>query len=87
LRNHSNDGSQKYIRKQIEIVHDDSGHDGGDSVICNHFKNMLMDKKVEPRAGLRDGIVAALIAFAGEKSRSENRIVEMKELYSTVFEQ
>ena len=87
LRNHTKDGSQQYIKKQIEIVHDNSGHDGGNSVITNHFKNMLIDNQITPRAGLRDGIVAALIALAAEKSRCESSIVEMKELYSTVFGQ
>lgn len=75
----------KPLKQKIELIHDDSGHHGGDSVITGCFKSMLMNRCFEPLAGLREGIYACLVAFAAEKSRHKGEIVNMEELYSQVF--
>lgn len=71
--------------EQIAIVHDDSGHHGGDSVIAGQFKAMLRGEPTPPLAGLREGIDAVIMAIAAEQSRKENRIVDVVELSERVY--
>ena len=71
--------------EQVAIVHDDSGHHGGDSVIANQFKAMLRGEPTPPLAGLREGIDAVLMAIAAERSRKEGKIVNVFELFEKVY--
>jgi predicted dehydrogenase len=50
------------------ILHDESGHHGGDSAISTQFKEMLRGKDCPPLAGLAEGVSAARLALAIEKS-------------------
>ena len=81
VRKHSeNDGVYDHQKRQVKIEHDDSGHHGGDSVISNQIKAMLLDQPVPPLAGLKEGIEACLLVFAAERSRKEKKIVSMEEV-------
>ena len=82
---HLKEGSEDCITERFTLEHDDSGHHGGDSVISNQYKSMLRGKPTPPLAGLREGIEACLVAIASEQSACEGKVVDMNELYKTVF--
>ena len=85
IRRHAENGEQAYEREFITIEHDDSGHDGGDSILTNNFRKMILENSSSSLAGIREGVEAALIVFAAEQSCSENKMVDMKELYESMF--
>ncbi|MDO9542485.1 MAG: Gfo/Idh/MocA family oxidoreductase [Kiritimatiellia bacterium] len=72
--------------KNIPIIHDNSGHCGGDSIISGQFKSMLRaDKTAANIVGLKEGIEACLVCFAAEESRLIGKIVEIKKLRNKIF--
>jgi len=85
IRRHSKNGEQKYEREFIKIDHDNSGHDGGDSILTNNFKKMIFENSSNSLAGLKEGIEAGLMVFAAEKSRCENKIIDMNEMFDSMF--
>lgn len=82
---HLTNGSEQCTSERFKIDCDNSGHHGGDSILSNQFKAMLNNKPIPPLAGLKEGIEACLVAFAAEQSRHEGKIIDMKNLYRTVF--
>ena len=78
---HAAKGSDRPSEERFELVHDDTGHHGGDSVIADQFKSMLRGEADKPLAGLQEGVDACLVALAAERSRQESRIVTEDEIY------
>jgi predicted dehydrogenase len=77
VRTWDDDAASGHVAEQITLEHDGSGHHGADSVIGEQFKAMLRGEQIPPAAGLREGIEGCLVAFAAEKSRHEQCIVNM----------
>lgn len=77
----------KPFQEKIIINHDQSGHHGGDSIITNCFKEMLSGTGEKPLVGLKEGIDACLVALAAEKSRNEGIVVNMNELFKSVYDE
>jgi hypothetical protein len=85
IRHHLKNGEQGYEKTVINITHDDSGHDGGDSILVNAFKRMMFEKTPNSLAGMKEGIDACMMVFAAEKSRAENKIISMDKMYSAMY--
>ncbi len=85
IRRHLKNGEQGYERTVINITHDNSGHDGGDSILVDTFKRMMFEHAPNCLAGMKEGVEACLMVFAAEKSRHENRIIRMDEMYKAMF--
>ena len=66
--------------ERVPLVHDNSSHHGGDSVLVNQLKAMLRGETVVPLAGLREGVEACMVALGAERSLVEGRIVEVERL-------
>lgn len=75
----------KHIKETYMVEHDDSPHSGGDSILTDRFKSIMMGEQVKPLAGMKEGIDACLIGFAAEQSRHTNTIVRMKALFEEVY--
>ena len=67
------------------IIHDGSGHHGGDTVISNQYKAMLRGEETPPLAGLREGIDASLLALAAQESVEQQRTIDMAPIYQKVY--
>ena len=85
IRRHSKNGEQVYHKEVINITHDDSGHDGGDSLLSRNLKKMILEKSPNSLAGMREGIEACLLVFAAEKARIENQVVNLDTMYNSMF--
>lgn len=81
----TDDGHGRSVKEVIPIVHDHSGHHGGDSVISEQFKSMMRGDSSSPPAGLKEGIDACIISMAAEKSRKENCVVEVGPYYDEIY--
>ncbi len=60
-----------------DIVFDDSGHHGADSVINDAFWKAAAGGEVENLAGVREGIEAVLVGIAAEQSKRSGRPVSL----------
>ena len=65
----------------FDIADDGTGHDGGDGEICRSFLQSMLDPDYVPSATIQDGFHSAMVAFAAERSRLENRCVETAQMY------
>jgi hypothetical protein len=79
------EGYEEIHHEVIPVIHDGSGHHGGDSTITEQFKAMLRGRSGSPPAGLREGIEASLVCFAAEESRHNNTVVRVDEMRKRVF--
>ena len=61
--------------EEINIVHERSGHGGGDSVIIRSFIQSIEDPHYAPLASLKDGIKSALLAFLCDKARKNGKVL------------
>lgn len=73
------------VVETLTVNADQSGHNGGDSVITRDFFELLNGNRGVSRPGLRQGIEATLLSFAADKSAEENRPVMLDELRRRVF--
>lgn len=64
------------------VTDDGTGHHGGDGEICRSFIRCITEPGYQPQSTLEDGFHSAMISFAVEKSRLENRLVELAEVYA-----
>lgn len=83
---HHNEGYEQIRREIRPVIHDGSGHHGGDSVISEQFKSMLRGSNLRPPAGLTEGIEASLVCLAAEQSRHTHTVVNVDELRRRVFD-
>lgn len=82
---HHTEAGQEPSREDIMIHHDSSGHGGGDSLIAEQFRRLFRSETFIPLAGLREGIEAALVSFAADRSVEEKRVVEISEVQFDYF--
>jgi len=65
----------------VEVIYEpggaEGGHGGADPSIANAFINFLDDPTNLPKAGVREGFEAVLMACAIEIARREHRVVEL----------
>jgi predicted dehydrogenase len=67
--------------QMIKVKTTDTGHGGGDQRLQDRiFRDPNMDDPYKHSAGVRDGIMSAMIGIAARKSIDENRIVRIEEL-------
>ncbi|MHA1729216.1 MAG: Gfo/Idh/MocA family protein [Promethearchaeota archaeon] len=69
--------------KEIQDItaENDSGHGGGDTGLIRAFIKMIRSKDTFiGKTGARESLESHLMAFAADKARLENRIVEMQEI-------
>jgi len=69
-------------KEKIKIQNSSSGHGGGDAGIMRDFISLLKaeENNSETLSTLKDSVESHLMAFAAEKSRLENRSVDLKEM-------
>ncbi len=80
--NGSADGWESF---RVEIEHDASGHNGGDSVINASFWDAVAGKPSETRAGLREGLEAVVTAVCAEQSKESGLPVDVAAARAIVF--
>jgi len=71
--------------KQHEVLFDDSGHHGADSVINDAFWQAAAGEEVKNLAGVREGIEAVLVGIAVEQSKQSGRPVKLEPLRNAVY--
>lgn len=69
-------------KEKIKIKNSSSGHGGGDAGIMRDFISLLKgeENKSKTLSTLKDSVESHLMAFAAERSRLENRIVNLEEM-------
>ncbi len=72
--------------KDIPIAAETHNHHGGDSVLARAFWRTAANQAAPSRAGLREGIDAALVALAAQQSAATGHPVNITELQSQVFD-
>jgi len=70
----------EYETKNYTIINDSSGHHGGDSVIADAFFKTITGKKNIVKAGIKEGIEAALIALAADISCETDKIIRIDDI-------
>jgi predicted dehydrogenase len=70
----------------IEIEAEKDNHHGGDAVISEAFWRGAAGQASTVRAGLREGIEAALVALAAQQSSATRQEVDVKALRQQAFE-
>lgn len=82
---HAKNRRESVRTEQIEVVRDDSGHDGADSGISTHFQNMMLGHPTGDWPTLRDGIDAGLVALAAEDSATTGHAINMSSVFCDVY--
>ncbi|HET7016533.1 MAG TPA: Gfo/Idh/MocA family oxidoreductase [Streptosporangiaceae bacterium] len=72
--------------KDIPIAAEKHNHHGGDGVLAHAFWRTAANQAEPSRAGLREGIDAALVALAAQQSAAAGQSVNIAELRSQVFD-
>ncbi len=75
------------IRDEITVpLREGDGHGGGDFLVMHDFTRMLRHSSApqQLRSGARNSFNSHLVVFAAERSRRENRMVEINELEQEV---
>lgn len=72
--------------KDIPIAAESHNHHGGDGVLAHAFWRTAANQSDPSRAGLREGIDAALVALAAQESAAVGRSIDIAELRNQVFD-
>lgn len=75
------------VVETVTVAPDDSGHNGGDSVITRDFFGLLSGQRNPSRPGLRQGIEASLLSLAADQSAASCQPVRLDSLRQRVFSQ
>ncbi|MGO1465323.1 MAG: Gfo/Idh/MocA family protein [Candidatus Corynebacterium faecigallinarum] len=78
-------GGSGTTEEQIAVVTGSSGHNGGDEVLGDTFWHLAAGEDRVPRAGVAEGIDAALTALALQQSAESGAPIDMTDLRSQVF--
>ena len=70
---------EKIIKPETTV----GGHGGGDTGIMNDFVSLLKGDRKESLTAASKSVESHMMAFAAEKSRTENRIINMEEYYNS----
>ena len=60
-------------------------HHGGDGVLAHAFWRTAANQAAPSRAGLREGIDAALVALAAQQSAAAGQSIDITEMRNQVF--
>jgi predicted dehydrogenase len=71
--------------EEIPVVHDGSGHGGGDSFLVKDFVSLMDGNGSDVRASLGEAIDAAIASLATDQSCRENRTIPLDEWRSAIF--
>lgn len=71
--------------EEIPIVHDGSGHGGGDSFLSRDFVALMDGDESEVRANLSEAIDAAIASLATDQSCREKRTISLDDWRSEIF--
>jgi len=71
--------------KDIPVAADKHNHHGGDGVLADAFWRTAANQAGPSRAGLREGIDAALVALAGQQSAASGQSVDVAGMRHQVF--
>src|SRR5699024_3355484 len=78
-------GGKGTSEEQIAVVSGSSGHNGGDEVLGDTFWHLAAGEDRAPRAGVAEGIDAALTALALQRSAESGAPINMEDLRAEVF--
>lgn len=67
------------VTEVIHIEDTTSGHSGGDDGIMKDFISILRSEKTDVDYCIDDSVHSHIMAFAAEKARLENRVIDVKE--------
>jgi predicted dehydrogenase len=73
------------VVETYKVTPDQSGHNGGDSVLTKDFFEMLSGRHNPERPGLREGIEASLLSLAADESAASARPVALDSLRQRVY--
>ena len=73
------------VIETYKVTPDQSGHNGGDSVLTKDFFDMLSGLHNPQRPGLREGIEASLLSLAADESAETGRPVALDSLRQRVY--
>jgi predicted dehydrogenase len=82
-RPHARDNG--WDREEIPIAAEKHNHHGGDGVLAHAFWRTAANQAAPSRAGLREGIDAALVALAAQQSAAAGQSIDIAELRNQVF--
>ncbi len=71
--------------RDIPVAAEKDNHHGGDGVLAEAFWRTAANQSEPSRAGLREGIDAALVALAAQQSAADGQPVDIAEMRSQVF--
>jgi predicted dehydrogenase len=71
--------------KDIPITAEKHNHHGGDGVLAHTFWRTAANQASPSRAGLREGIDAALVALAAQQSAAVGQSIDIAEMRNQVF--
>jgi predicted dehydrogenase len=77
-------GKEKIIYHHKLSIKSAAAHGGGDLKLIESFVNTVRNEKVEPLTNARASLESHLMAFAAEKSRLEDTVVNMQEFRKTL---
>jgi len=78
-------GKKKLIYKARLFEHGAQGHGGGDWALMDAFVNLLRKNIANPLTSARASLESHIMAFAAEKSRVEEKIINMAEYRNEVM--
>ncbi len=73
------------IIETFTVSPDQSGHNGGDSILTRDFFDALAGRRNPERPGLREGIEASVLSFAADESAASGAPVRLDDLREKVF--
>ena len=85
ITRHPHPGKKSFSTQEIKVIHDGSGHHGGDRPLTEEFLRLMEGKESLKKAGLREGIEACLIALVAEESVMRNISLKLGRFYKEVF--
>lgn len=82
---HAESKNASVHEESIEIIRDDSGHDGADSGISNNFLAMMQGSAINDWPTLKEGIDASVIALVADRCSQTGQACEMKSVYQEIY--
>ena len=70
-------GFDEELRDIFDKQMDAGGHGGADTILTEHFQDLMPNDNVKPLSTLDNGIEAAITCFAIEEARKNNKIVDV----------
>jgi predicted dehydrogenase len=74
------------VVETIHVYPDESGHNGGDSILSKDFFDLLQGRRNPERPGLREGIEASILCLAADQSAASGMPVRLDSIRHQVFD-